>query len=166
MTTSRRAPARPGRPVSDARTPRDSTRENSTASTEGIRSRMQLQRTRNTGPELAVRRLLHARGLRYRVDQTPLPGFRRRADIVFPRNRVAVYIDGCFWHGCREHGTRPSRNNAFWAAKLATNRSRDIDTDLRLNAAGWKVIRVWEHDDPAAVADLVHNTVLFMRRKP
>ena len=121
---------------------------------------MQLQRTRDTEPELAIRRLLHARGLRYRVDYSPLPGFRRRADIVFTRSRVAVYVDGCFWHGCPEHGTRPRRNSAFWTTKLASNKDRDTETDRRLNSAGWTVIRVWEHDDPVVVADLVQSAVV------
>lgn len=107
---------------------------------------MQLQRTRDTAPELALRRLLHTLGLRYRVDRAPLPRLRRRADIVFGPSRVAVYIDGCFWHGCPEHGNRPASNAGYWAAKLEHNRQRDADTDAQLAAAGWLVVRLWEHE--------------------
>lgn len=122
---------------------------------------MQLQRTRDTAPELRVRRLLHARGLRYRVDRAPIPELRRRADIVFVRARVAVYIDGCFWHGCPEHGRpRTTANPAYWSEKLQRNRARDADTDARLVAVGWTVIRAWEHEDPGTVADAITESVL------
>lgn len=117
---------------------------------------MQAQRTRDTAPELDVRRILHARGLRYRVDRAPpLPALRRRADLVFGPSRVAVYVDGCFWHGCPEHGTRPSANAEWWRDKIARNRARDADTDLRLAEAGWLVVRAWEHEDAGAVAERV-----------
>ncbi|WP_415296883.1 hypothetical protein [Cellulosimicrobium sp. SJTW-1] len=86
---------------------------------------MQAIRRRDTKPELAVRRVLHARGLRYRVDFAPLPGLRRRADIVFTRARVAVFIDGCFWHGCPEHGQQAfKRNIDYWPSKIAGNVAR------------------------------------------
>src|SRR5579875_2994608 len=91
---------RTGRPATARRRPRDDTADESWASSPAVRGRMQLQRTRDTAPELAIRRLLHARGLRYRVDVSPLPGLRRRADIVFGPAKVAVFVDGCFWHGC------------------------------------------------------------------
>jgi len=113
---------------------------------------MQLQRTRDTRPELAVRRLLHSAGLRYRVDRAPLPGLRRRADVVFGPAKVALYVDGCFWHGCPQHPRTARANSAYWQSKLAANRARDADTDRQLAAAGWLVLRVWEHEDPAAVA--------------
>jgi DNA mismatch endonuclease (patch repair protein) len=117
---------------------------------------MQANRSRDTTPELAVRRLLHARGLRYRVDYRPVGGVRRRADIVFTRQRVAVFIDGCFWHGCPEHGSRTFKTNAdYWVPKIARNMARDLDTATQLKAAGWQVLRFWEHDDPATVADAV-----------
>ena len=121
---------------------------------------MRANRRRDTGPELAVRRLLHARGLRYRVDH-PLPfDRRRRADVLFPRVRVAVFIDGCFWHGCPKHGTSPRANAEFWRAKIERNRERDADTDRRLREAGWAVLRFWEHEDPADVADEVERQVV------
>lgn len=120
---------------------------------------MQSQRTRDTQPELAVRRLLHAQGLRYRVDRAPLPSLRRRADIVFGPARVAVYIDGCFWHGCPVHGNQPRANSEYWAPKLAGNRQRDTNTDRHLADAGWTVVRAWEHEDPQLVAARVQRAV-------
>jgi len=107
---------------------------------------MRANRGRDTGPELALRRVLHARGLRYRVDH-PLPfDRRRRADIAFTRAKVAVFVDGCFWHGCPEHGATPRTNTDFWAAKIARNRERDADTVRLLDEAGWAVLRFWEHE--------------------
>jgi len=121
---------------------------------------MQQQRTRDTAPELAVRQLLHAMGLRYRIDATPLPGLRRRADIVFRRAQVAVFVDGCFWHGCPEHGNpRPTANGWYWPTKIAGNRQRDADTDRRLAEAGWTVVRAWEHEPAAEVAAKVASKV-------
>ncbi|MCR5976558.1 DNA mismatch endonuclease Vsr [Gordonia jinghuaiqii] len=109
--------------------------------------RMSRQRTRDTEPEMLLRRELHRRGLRYRVD-APLPGLpRRRADILFTRAKLAVFVDGCFWHGCPEHKTAPTNNGAWWAAKLARNIERDRVTDTHLRSHGWTVLRVWEHED-------------------
>lgn len=108
---------------------------------------------RNTAAELALRTLLHSRGLRYRVDRPPIPGLRRRADIVFTAARLAVYVDGCFWHGCPEHATWPKANAEFWREKIEANRLRDRDTDARMAEAGWIVLRIWEHCDPAEAAD-------------
>ena len=116
---------------------------------------MRGNRGRDTRPELAVRRLLHAWGLRYRVNYRPLPGVRRTVDLAFTRRRVAVRIDGCWWHGCPEHH-RPARSNAeYWTAKVAANVARDADTDARLRDAGWTVLRFWEHEDPGLVAERV-----------
>jgi DNA mismatch endonuclease (patch repair protein) len=109
---------------------------------------MQNTPRRDTPAELALRRELHRRGLRYRVDHQPLPRLRRRADIVFTRRRVAVFCDGCYWHGCPEHGTWPTANAEWWRQKIEANKRRDRDTDARLAEAGWIVIRVWEHEDP------------------
>ncbi|QCB49322.1 very short patch repair endonuclease [Rhodococcus sp. PAMC28707] len=118
-------------------------------------ARLSKQRRRDTGPELALRRELHRRGLRYFVDRAPLKGLRRRADVVFPRRRVAVYVDGCFWHSCPVHATSPRNNARWWADKLAANVVRDRDTDSRLDAAGWTVVRVWEHEAARDAADKV-----------
>ncbi len=122
-------------------------------------ARLSRQRRRDTEPELALRRMLHAAGLRYRVDRAPLPGMRRRADVVFSRARVAVYVDGCFWHRCPEHATHPRNNAQWWADKLAANVARDRDTDRRLTEAGWTVVRIWEHEDPAGAAEKVAAAV-------
>ncbi|SDD13923.1 DNA mismatch endonuclease Vsr [Rhodococcus tukisamuensis] len=124
-----------------------------------VRARMREQRRRDTAPELALRRELHRRGRRYRVDRAPLPGLRRRADLVFPTARVAVFVDGCFWHCCPVHGTRPKNNASWWAAKLDTNVARDRDTDTRLADAGWRVVRVWEHEDSVTAADAVDRVL-------
>ena len=110
---------------------------------------------RDTTPELALRRELHRRGLRYRVDAAPLPGLRLRADVLFTRRRVAVFLDGCFWHRCPDHGTAPRHNADWWRAKLDRNVERDRQTDAALTEAGWSVVRVWEHEDPVLAADRV-----------
>ncbi|WP_331272331.1 very short patch repair endonuclease [Motilibacter aurantiacus] len=130
------------------------------ASSPAVRASMQGNRRRDTRPELAVRRACHALGLRYRVDAPlPLEGVRRRADLVFARARVAVFVDGCRWHGCPEHSREPRTNADYWTAKLERNRRRDADTDARLAAAGWVALRAWEHEDPAVVAERVRGTV-------
>ncbi|MDF0531230.1 very short patch repair endonuclease [Tsukamurella sp. 8F] len=129
------------------------------ASSAGVRRSMQGNRGRDTAPELALRRAVHARGLRYFVDRAPLKGVRRRADLVFPRARVAVFLDGCFWHGCPEHHTVSKTNAGFWAEKVRANHARDRDTDARLAAAGWFVVRVWEHEDPEDAARMVEDAV-------
>jgi DNA mismatch endonuclease (patch repair protein) len=121
---------------------------------------MKRVRLRDTGPELALRRELHRLGLRYRLHRPVLPGVRRRPDIVFGPRRVAVFIDGCFWHGCPQHGTTARRNRKFWLEKIGTNKLRDADTDRRLRKAGWQVLHVWEHEDPKVAADKVLRAVL------
>lgn len=134
-----------------------------TPPTETTRRSMRSNRSRDTGPELRLRRLLHAEGLRYFVDRAPLKGLRRRADLVFPRLRIAVYVDGCFWHGCPIHGSWPKANATFWREKIETNRRRDADTDRRLHEAGWEVVRVWEHEPALEAAERV-GAVVARRR--
>ncbi|WP_304804050.1 very short patch repair endonuclease [Nocardioides sp.] len=113
---------------------------------------------RDTKPELLLRKELHRRGLRYRV-QVKVPGNKRRTiDIAFTRVRLAVYMDGCFWHGCPTHVHRPKANREWWDWKIARNRERDEDTTRRLEEAGWRVLRVWEHVPPTTAADLVEAT--------
>ncbi|MDT9700801.1 very short patch repair endonuclease [Streptomyces sp. P17] len=113
---------------------------------------MSKQGSRDTVPEVAVRRLLHAAGLRYRVN-VPVPGMPRRTiDVVFPKAKIAVFMDGCFWHGCPEHATRPKSNAEWWRQKLHRNMARDTETTERLVAAGWEVLRFWEHEAPSDVA--------------
>jgi DNA mismatch endonuclease (patch repair protein) len=108
---------------------------------------MQRNRRTDTTPELALRRLLHADGLRFRKDfRLTAGGVRTTADIAFTRQRVAVFVDGCFWHGCPEHGRLPTRNAAYWRAKIERNRRRDLQVTTALGQAGWRVVRVWEHE--------------------
>ncbi len=120
---------------------------------------MQRQGRRDTAPELALRRELHRRGRRFFVDRAPLPGLRRRADLIFPRARVAVYVDGCFWHRCPFHGTSPRNNAQWWQEKLDGNVARDRDTDRQLTAAGWTVVRVWEHVNASEAGDAVERAL-------
>ncbi|MEV4207809.1 very short patch repair endonuclease [Nocardia salmonicida] len=133
------------------------------ASSPATRAVMRANRRRDTDPELALRSALRGHGLGYRVDARPLPELRRRADVVFVGARVAVFCDGCFWHGCPDHYRPARRNGEFWAAKIAGNRDRDRDTDERLTNAGWVAIRVWEHEDPAAAADRIADVVVTRR---
>jgi DNA mismatch endonuclease (patch repair protein) len=140
-TEAKKTPATDRRPSTDAATS----------------ARMSRQRSRDTAPELALRRELHRRGLRFFVDRAPLPGLRRRADLVFPRRRLAVYVDGCFWHRCPQHATDPRRNGAWWADKLAGNVARDRATDAALAEAGWRVVRIWEHESPREAADRIQR---------
>jgi DNA mismatch endonuclease, patch repair protein len=132
-------------------------------SSEAKREFMSRLARRDTQPELALRRLLHARGLRFRIDRAVLPDRRRRADIVFGPARVAVFVDGCFWHGCPDHLVWPRANGAFWREKIEGNRRRDRDTDEQLHAAGWEVLRAWEHEDPADVAERIARIVRHRR---
>ena len=120
---------------------------------------MMANRGRDTSPELALRRRLHALGLRYYVNRRPVRTVARTADIVFPRSKVAVFVDGCYWHCCPIHGTRPRANADFWTAKLDGNMSRDQETNRSLIEAGWTVVRIWEHDDPDTAATLVQSIV-------
>ncbi|WP_234381863.1 very short patch repair endonuclease [Streptomyces sp. XY332] len=128
-----------------------------------VRRRMSRQKSRNTGVEVALRKLLHGSGLRYRIHRRPVKGVRREADIVFGPARVAVFVDGCFWHGCPEHATWPRNNADFWRKKIEGNRSRDLDTDARLAIAGWLSVRIWEHEDPVEAAERVISTVAMRR---
>lgn len=109
---------------------------------------MKANRRANTGPEVALRAALHARGLRFRKDYlVRMPdGVRCKVDVVFTRVRLAVFVDGCFWHGCPEHGTTPRVNTRYWGPKLARNHDRDVRVTAALIASGWTVLRLWEHE--------------------
>ena len=120
-----------------------------------VRARFRRQGRRDTVPELAVRRRLHARGVRYRVDVRPCRETRARGDIVWKRRKLVVFIDGCFWHACPACGHQPTANATWWAEKLAANVARDRRTDGVLTGLGWRVLRFWEHEDPDAVADAI-----------
>lgn len=125
---------------------------------------MQANRSRDTGPEIALRRLLHAQGLRYRVHVRPLAGIRRTADIVFRPTRVAIFVDGCFWHCCPEHYQAPATNPDYWIGKLQANVDRDRQTDALLADAGWLALRIWEHEDPGIAARRVAKLVRRRRQ--
>jgi DNA mismatch endonuclease, patch repair protein len=129
------------------------------ASSDGVRRSMRSNKGRDTKPELLLRRAVHALGLRYRVSARPLPEFRRTADMVFTRAKVAVFLDGCFWHGCPDHHTISKTNAEFWAEKVRRNQERDRETDDALRQAGWTVVRVWEHEDAVAAARRVEEVV-------
>jgi DNA mismatch endonuclease (patch repair protein) len=127
---------------------------------------MQQQKRTGTAPELALRHAAHRLGLRYLVNRRPLPSLRRTADLVFPGVKVAVFVDGCFWHGCPHHGRGQLRENTwYWPAKIASNQRRDLDTNEQLARHDWLAVRVWEHDDPDAAAELVQQ-IVESRRGP
>lgn len=137
--------------------------EGSWASSAANRRSMLGNRNRDTSPERALRSLVHAAGLRYRVAAKPLPGMRRTADLVFRPARVAVFVDGCFWHGCPEHFVPPKTNPEYWREKIGRNVQRDRDTDARLAEAGWLVLRFWEHEHAEACSHVVCETVAARR---
>ncbi|MET9292726.1 very short patch repair endonuclease [Streptomyces sp. NPDC003077] len=133
-------------------------------SSSGVSARMSRQGRRDTKPELAVRQLLHGAGYRYRL-QYRVPGMARRTvDIAFPGLRIAVFLDGCFWHGCPDHATSPKANADWWRNKLDTNMARDLETTAHLKDSGWEVLRFWEHEDPEAIAQRVVEAVRLSRR--
>ena len=130
------------------------------ASSEDRRRNMQANRRRDTKPERALRSALHRAGFRYRCDlRIDLPGGRVRPDIVFTRKRVAVFVDGCFWHCCPEHGSRPAVNQIYWSPKLARNVERDARNTKLLTDEGWVVLRIWEHEDIDSGFDRVIATL-------
>ena len=145
--------------MADETTPR-------TAPTPSVRRRMQRTPQRDTPPELRVRRAAYARGLRYRVHAVTIPGIRSRADMVFRGARVAVYIDGCFWHGCPTHGTKPKKNAAYWGPKLEANRARDGRVVECLEEAGWTALRFFECEGVVEVVDEIERVVRSRSRRP
>ena len=125
-----------------------------------VSSRMSRQARKDTAPELALRKELHRRGCRFRKEWA-VPGLpRRRIDIAFTRRRVAVFVDGCFWHACPVHATAPLANGAWWSAKLSKNVARDRDTDDHLRRLGWTVVRVWEHETLGQAADRIVSVLV------
>ncbi|MGD0742097.1 MAG: very short patch repair endonuclease [Acidimicrobiales bacterium] len=139
------------------------TDQDSWASSPAVRNVMLGNRKRDTKPELAVRRAVHRRGLRYTVAARPLPQLARTADLVFRGAKVAVFVDGCFWHGCPAHYKPPRSNSTYWLPKIQRNQARDRSVDEALRGAGWGVIRFWEHEDPEKVAAAIAKAV--QRRK-
>lgn len=126
---------------------------------------MKATRRRDTTAEMGIRSALHARGLRFRVDRAVLPGARRRADIVFVTAKVAVFVDGCFWHCCPIHQTYPKANASWWRAKLQANCRRDADTNRQLREVGWLVARIWEHESPGDATTRIEELVRSRQRR-
>jgi DNA mismatch endonuclease (patch repair protein) len=126
---------------------------------------MQRVRQKNTSAESALRRELYAHGLRYRIQVPVLCKPRRVADVAFSGLRVAVFVDGCFWHGCPLHASWPRENAEFWREKILANRARDADTDERLRIDGWRTIRVWEHEPPQLAALRIITVVEDLRAR-
>jgi DNA mismatch endonuclease (patch repair protein) len=120
---------------------------------------MQGNRSRDTSRELAVRRALHTMGLRYRVNARPLPELRRTADIVFRPAKIAIFIDGCFWHGCPEHYTAPASHVEYWFEKIICNQARDRETDAALEEAKWLSLRFWEHIEVEEATNVIATHV-------
>lgn len=135
------------------------------ASSPQVSARMSVAPRRDTAPEVSLRRALHRAGFRFRVVY-PVPGNRRRTiDIAFPRLRLAVFVDGCFWHGCPEHGTQPKANSDWWTVKFSSNLARDRDTDRLLEQDGWKVLRLWEHVEVDEAMRRVQSALEELSRK-
>lgn len=129
------------------------------ASSESVSRRMRNTRQRDTPMEISVRTLLQEHHLRFEVDRSIAGVTRARPDVLFPAERVAVFLDGCFWHSCPEHGTTPHANRQWWIEKLAANVERDRRHDQELTAAGWLVLRFWEHEAPEFVAEEIERRV-------
>jgi DNA mismatch endonuclease (patch repair protein) len=127
---------------------------------------MRATRGRDNDLERAVRRVLHSMGYRFSLHKRVLDSSRSRPDIVFQRDKIAVFVDGCFWHACPTHGTLPKANRDWWMQKLNANTERDRRHDVELKAAGWKVIRLWEHDSPRKGAARVRAALLSGRQAP
>lgn len=125
--------------------------------------RMAKVRQKGTDAEIAVRKELYRRGMRYRVDYEVLKKPRRVSDVAFPGLKIAIFVDGCFWHGCPEHATWPKQNAEFWRQKIEANRLRDADTNSRLLDVGWMVLRFWEHQSPVQAAETIAQTVAMAK---
>ena len=124
-----------------------------------VRAAMRGNRERDTKPELLIRSQLHALGYRYRVASRPLGGHYPVVDVLFTKRRIAIFVDGCFWHGCSQHYVPPTRNAEYWRPKIARNRERDAHSNELLAAAGWTVVRVWEHEIPSRAVERIAQTL-------
>jgi DNA mismatch endonuclease (patch repair protein) len=124
------------------------------AKNEVVSGQMSRMPRESTGPEISLRRELHRRGIRFRLHRRDLPG---TPDIVLPKDRIAVFVDGCFWHGCAEHGGIPKHNNEWWREKLEKNRERDVRKDRELDLLGWVPIHIWEHETVVEAADRIET---------
>ncbi|WP_229700982.1 very short patch repair endonuclease [Streptomyces camponoticapitis] len=138
---------------------------NSRASSVAVRAVMTANKGKDTKPEMLLRAALHRKGLRYRVGIRPLPELRRTADVVFPKVKVAVFVDGCFWHGCPDHYRPSKQNSEAWSKKVKENRDRDTATTIALKEQGWTVLRFWEHEDLELAAEEIRATVEHRRAR-
>nr|WP_248279243.1 very short patch repair endonuclease [Brevibacterium sp. 'Marine'] len=121
---------------------------------------MKANRSRDTKPEIAVRRALHRRGWRFRIEFHALQNDKRRTvDIAFTRHRLAIQIDGCFWHGCKDHFVLPKANRQYWKDKITRNQARDLETNQLLKEDGWIVLRFWEHESIESIVSIIENTL-------
>jgi DNA mismatch endonuclease, patch repair protein len=126
---------------------------------------MQSNRSRDTAPEVALRSALHRRGFRFRKHVRPVPGVACTVDVLFPTERLALFIDGCYWHSCPQHASSPITNGDWWRAKLAATRERDLRNTQTLNDAGWTVLRIWEHEEVEEAATHVSEVLQQIRAK-
>lgn len=133
------------------------------ASSPGVRRSMRSNRPKDTALEISFRSALHQSGLRFFKHRRPVPGIRCEADVLFPRVYLAIFIDGCFWHGCPEHATRPVVHGDWWATKLDRNKERDRLNDQKLRDAGWTVLRIWEHESADSAAQMVCRQITQLR---
>ncbi len=131
-----------------------------------VRLQMKAQKTAGTGIEMRIRRGLHARGIRFRVDRRPLLEHKFRGDIVWMGRRLVVFLDGCFWHGCPDHGTTPKSNTQWWRNKIEANRNRDRRVDEVLRANGWTVLRFWEHQEGATIIEAIVQQLSAIDSQP
>lgn len=129
------------------------------ASSPAARKRMQATAQKGNRSERRLRSALHVEGIRFRNHYRIAALPRRSIDIALVGVKIAIFIDGCFWHGCPRHGTRPKSNWAWWKTKINTNQLRDRDTNVKLRKAGWKVMRVWEHQP----VDVIMLRIIRMR---
>jgi DNA mismatch endonuclease (patch repair protein) len=136
-----------------------------TPSSTAALARMKAAKPRDTAPEKALRSALFTKGLRFRLDKKPVEDLNRKADILFISAKVAVFVDGCYWHGCPIHGTQSKANADFWAQKIKRNQERDLDTTNQLEKMGWYVIRVWEHEDPEIASQRICRIVAERKKK-
>lgn len=135
------------------------------ASSLAAKRRMEAAKPRDTLPEIKLRTALEELGIPFEVDVKPIEDINRRADILIREDKIAIFVDGCFWHGCPIHGTQAKANSLFWTEKIERNKDRDLDTNRRLEASGWTVIRIWEHEDHINAAKQIAETINIRRNK-
>ena len=134
-------------------------------SSDAARKRMEAAKPKGTLPEIKLQSALEQVGVLFEVDVKPIDNLQRRADILIRDERIAIFVDGCFWHGCPIHGTQAKANAKFWADKINRNKERDLDTNRRLAEDGWTVLRIWEHEDPKQISNQVVELISIRRNK-